>query len=214
MPDSYQPTSSPRRAVTETRLLAKITAMHPREAASDDALLSATAQDRRAFGAFYERHERALLGFFGAATRRADLAADLTAETFAAALGSASAFDAERGTARMWLFGIARHVLAASARRGRVESEARAALRLEALVVEPHQLEAIAALIEREGERIVDEWLAELPAEQAQALRARVLDEREYADIAGELRCSEAVVRKRVSRGLGRLRRRVSQEAA
>jgi RNA polymerase sigma-70 factor (ECF subfamily) len=38
------------------------------------------------------------------------------------------------------------------------------------------------------------------------ALQARVLDEREYDDIARELRCSEAVVRKRASRALKTLR--------
>src|SRR4051794_21858525 len=110
----------------------------------DASLLAARPRDRAAFGVFYERHERAVLGFLGAATRSAELAADLTAETFAAALESAGAFDPERGSARVWLFGIARNVLASSARRGRVESEARRRLGLEALVVTPHQLEAIA----------------------------------------------------------------------
>ena len=179
----------------------------------DASLLAATPRDRAAFGVFYERHERAVLGFLGAATRSAELAADLTAETFAAALESAGAFDPERGSARVWLFGIARNVLASSARRGRVESEARKRLGLEALVVAPHQLEAIADLIERDGDLIVAEWLAELPAEHADALRARILDERSYEDIARELHCSEAVVRQRVSRGLGRLRRRMEEAA-
>jgi RNA polymerase sigma factor (sigma-70 family) len=183
------------------------------ETSDDDALLQAADRDRAAFGEFYERHEKAVLGFFGAATRRPDVAADLTAETFAAALGSVGTFDARRGSARVWLFGIAQHVLAASARRRRVESEARRRLGLEALVLETHQLEAIAALIERESDRIVEEWLAELPSEHARALRARVLDGRGYAEIAGQLRCSEAVVRQRVSRGLGRLRRRMTREA-
>jgi RNA polymerase sigma factor (sigma-70 family) len=183
-------------------------------AVDDPDLLRATPADRRAFGVFYERHERAVLGFLMAATRRADVAADLTAETFATALEAAASYDARRGSARVWLFGIARHVLAASARRGRVESEARRRLGLEALVLEERQLQAIDALLERDGDRIVEAWLAELPREHAEALRARVLDERPYAEIAGALRCSEAVVRQRVSRGLGRLRRRITEEAA
>jgi RNA polymerase sigma-70 factor (ECF subfamily) len=181
---------------------------------SDEELLARTGSDRRAFGVFYERYERALLGYFGAVTRSAELAADLTAETFAAALESHGSFDAARGSARMWLFGIARNVLASSLRRGRVEAEARRRLGLQPLLIADDQLDAIALLIEREGDALVREWLAALPPEQAQALRARVLDGREYAEIAGELRCSEAVVRKRVSRGLGRLRRHVREEAA
>ncbi len=45
-----------------------------------------------------------------------------------------------------------------------------------------------------------------LPAEQRDAIRARVLDERDYGEIARELRTSELVIRKRVSRGLAELR--------
>jgi RNA polymerase sigma-70 factor, ECF subfamily len=60
---------------------------------TDEGLLAASERDRAAFGEFYERTERALLGFFGAATRSADLAADLTAETFASALSSVARFD-------------------------------------------------------------------------------------------------------------------------
>jgi RNA polymerase sigma factor (sigma-70 family) len=179
---------------------------------TDEELLAAAEHDRAAFGEFYERTERVVLGFFGAATRSADLATDLTAETFAAALSSVGRFDPRRGSARVWLFGIARHVLARSAQRGRVDSEARRRLGLEVLIVEREQLDAITELIEREGDRVVEEWLAVLPDEQAQALRARVLDGRPYADIAAQLRCSQAVVRQRVSRGLGRLRREVGRE--
>ena len=43
-------------------------------------------------------------------------------------------------------------------------------------------------------------------------MRARVIDERDYADIAKDMRCSEAVVRKRVSRGLGTMRARLEEK--
>lgn len=43
------------------------------------------------------------------------------------------------------------------------------------------------------------------------AVHARVIEERDYADIAQEMRCSEAVVRKRVSRGLAALRARMEE---
>lgn len=38
--------------------------------------------------------------------------ADLTSETFVQAIGSLGSFDPRRGTARAWLYGIARHVYA------------------------------------------------------------------------------------------------------
>jgi RNA polymerase sigma-70 factor, ECF subfamily len=46
----------------------------------------------------------------------------------------------------------------------------------------------------------------QLPADQRAAVRARIIEERGYAEIAAGLRCSESVVRQRVSRGLARMR--------
>lgn len=49
--------------------------------------------------------------------------------------------------------------------------------------------------------------LGDLPASQREALLAHVVEEREYAEIAVCLGCSELVVRQRVSRVLRTLRR-------
>jgi RNA polymerase sigma-70 factor (ECF subfamily) len=48
--------------------------------------------------------------------------------------------------------------------------------------------------------------LSRLPADERTAVRARIVEERNYREIALSLGCSELVVRKRVSRGLARLR--------
>jgi RNA polymerase sigma-70 factor (ECF subfamily) len=69
------------------------------------------------------------------------------------------------------------------------------------LLLTDESVERIAAL-DQTALALVDE----LPGDQQDAVRARVIDERDYGDIAKDLRCSEAVVRKRVSRGLGTLR--------
>src|SRR6266550_940898 len=104
--------------------------------ASDEQLLQAADSDPEAFGAFYRRHERVVLGFFVRTTGRGELAVDLAAETFARAFESRRSFDPRRGDARPWLFGVARHVLAASLARGRVESSARARLGMAALTID------------------------------------------------------------------------------
>ena len=52
----------------------------------------------------------------------------------------------------------------------------------------------------------VEDLLARLPAPQAEAIRARVIDEIPYGRIAAAVRCSESVIRQRVSRGLATLR--------
>jgi RNA polymerase sigma factor (sigma-70 family) len=168
------------------------------------------SSDPRAFVAFYRLFERRVLGFFMRATRRSELAADLTAETFARALEAVESYDPSRGRADQWLFGIARNVLGASYREGQVQSAARERLGLPQLVLDDHASETIARLTEGEEQATVA--LAQLSEEQRQAIEAHVVQDRDYADIAAELRCSEAVVRQRVSRGLRTLRTRLAGE--
>jgi RNA polymerase sigma factor (sigma-70 family) len=176
---------------------------------TDEELLALTATDAEAFGEFYRRHERSLLRFFVRATRSAELAGDLTAETFAAALVSLGTFDRARGMPGQWLFGIARHVLARSLEQGRVENRARRRLGLPVLVVDDEALERIEAVASLNGDATV--LLAELPREVRDAVAGRVVDERSYAELAAELECSPSVARKRVSRGLARLRERMKE---
>jgi RNA polymerase sigma factor (sigma-70 family) len=156
------------------------------------------AGDPDAFGAFYRRHEKAVLGFFRRRTGSSELAADLTAETFASALAGRGRFDPAMGDGRGWLFGIARHLLARSLDRGRVEDEVRVRLGLVPLVLDDADLARIDALA---GDPALAA-LADLPDDQRLAVAGRVLDAKDYARLADELRCSESVVRKRVSRGL------------
>jgi RNA polymerase sigma-70 factor (ECF subfamily) len=176
----------------------------------EDALLAAARSSPQAFAEFYEQFERVILRFFMHATSRPELAADLTAETFARALESVANYDASRGRAHQWLFGIARNVLAESYRRGRVDDAARMRLGLPALVLDDHSAETIARL--STGREKASRALAGLPTEQRSAIEARVVEERDYRDIASELDCSEALVRQRVSRGLRALRTRLGGE--
>ena len=53
--------------------------------------------------------------------------------------------------------------------------------------------------------------LERLSAEQRGAIEGRVLHETEYDELARRLRCSESVVRKRVSRGFAELRTRLKE---
>jgi RNA polymerase sigma-70 factor (ECF subfamily) len=170
---------------------------------SDETLLARTPSDPEAFGAFYRRHEDAVLAFMVVRVRDGELAADLTAETFAAALLSAPRFEPRPEPAVAWLFGIARNVLRRSLERRRVEDRARRRLGMEPLVLSDEDVGAVEALL---GDVSVRALLDELPLGQAEAISARVLDDASYEDIAGRLRVSEAVVRKRVSRGLLTLR--------
>jgi RNA polymerase sigma-70 factor (ECF subfamily) len=174
----------------------------------DDATLlaAAAAGDERAFEAFYLRHLAAVTGFHLRRIGRREVAFDLTAETFAAVVVACATFDPARGSATGWLFGIAAHKLRDSLRRGRVEASARERLRHEPIALEDADLARVDELASRADEGRLSALLEDLPVEQRAALLARVVDERPYEEIAGELRCSEAVVRQRVHRGLRRLR--------
>jgi DNA-directed RNA polymerase specialized sigma24 family protein len=98
-------------------------------------------------------------------------------------------------------------VLGKSYRRGRVEVAARERFGMPKLVLDDHAMETISRLTASDQ---ATRALAEPPSDQRQAIEARVIGERNYTDIA--VRCSEAVVRKRVSRGLRALRTRLAGE--
>jgi RNA polymerase sigma factor (sigma-70 family) len=172
----------------------------------DVELLEATrGGDAQAFGAFFRRHRAVVLAFLHRRTSNTEVAADLLAETFAAAL--VPVLDAERELPEQplaWLMTVARNKLLDSVRRGRVEQAARERLALEPLVLDDDGLLRIEELVDATD--VAGRLAEQLPKEQLEALRSRVLDEQDYGEIARNLRCSEAVVRKRVSRALQTLR--------
>jgi RNA polymerase sigma factor (sigma-70 family) len=177
-------------------------------------LLQATPDEPEAFGIFYRRHVDAVLSFFRVRTGDPELAADLMAETFAAALLAAPRFKRRREPAVAWLFTIGRHKLIDSWRRGRVEDAARRKLGMEPMELDDGGLARIDAMVDEERDPLpLLELMKRLPPDQREALQMRVLDEREYVDIAAELECSEAVIRQRVSRATRSLRQlRESEE--
>jgi RNA polymerase sigma factor (sigma-70 family) len=145
---------------------------------SDEALLLAARRDADAFADFYRRHARPLAGFLVRRTGDAEAAADLLAETFAAALTGLDRFDPARGDAVGWLYGIARHQLARRARRGAVEDRARRRLGMERLDLGDADLRAIEACDD------ATVALQSLPPDQRDAVRARVVAGEDYAAIA------------------------------
>jgi RNA polymerase sigma factor (sigma-70 family) len=162
------------------------------------------AGDDRAFSAFYRAHLDAVVGFFRRRVPEPDLAFDLAAETFAVVAARADTFDGS-GEPVAWLYGIARNKLRESLRRGRVEDEARRALGLEPIALEDEALLRVEERAAAGGPKL-DRALAALPEPIRAALLARVVDERDYDEIAAQLECSEQLVRQRVHRGLARLR--------
>lgn len=186
--------------------------MVPMTALDDDLLTRFAGGDADAFVAFYRRHLPAILAFNLRRTGDPELTADLTAEVFAAALLAADRYRPGERPALAWLYGIAAHKLADSRRRGRVEDEARHRLALEPLSIDDAGLARVEELAEiGAAADTLEDALRSLPEGQRDAVLARVVQERPYAEIAAEMRCSEHLVRQRVSRGLRALRAQITE---
>ena len=180
-----------------------------RERWPDRDLIAAIAdRDAEACTVFYRRHLARTVAYLMRETRDPELAADIAGEVFATVIVAARRYRPETDSAAPWLIGIARNTLAASRRRGKVEDRARRRLAIEPIEFDDDDFGETEAIARRVGTNVV-ELLAELPIDERHAVEARVVHERSYSDIAAQLHCSEMVVRKRVSRGLGRVRRRL-----
>jgi RNA polymerase sigma-70 factor (ECF subfamily) len=181
-----------------------------REMTDEDLLAGAARGDAVAFERFYRRWLPAVISYHRRATGSSELALDLAAETFAAAVASLGRFDRVQGSAATWLFSIARHKLHDSFRRARVEASARHALEWTRVEFDDEDLERVEELASA-GALDLDRFMDRLPDDQRTALVERVLEERDYAAIAADMACSEMVVRQRVHRGLRHLRRMLEE---
>ena len=161
------------------------------------------------FEAFYRASAEKVLGFFMRRTLDAQLALDLTAETFAQAFQRRRSF---RGhtleEAEGWLFGIATNQHLQWLRRGKVERKAVQRLGLKMPTYSDDDLARVEQLADLVGvHQEIKTGLAALPEIQREAVWLRVVDELPYRDVAERLGVSEQTARVRVSRGLAALRR-------
>lgn len=167
---------------------------------SDDELLASS--DPEAFATFYARHADAVQRYFARRTGDAELAADLTSETFAAALLGRRRFTPGGPPATAWLYTIAARRLVDHRRRAAGEQRVRTIL-LHDVHEAARDDEHMAELL---GDRVSVAMLSQLPAQQRSAVGAHVLVGSGYAEISQSAGISPAAARQRVSRGLAVLR--------
>lgn len=178
----------------------------PLELVSDDELLRRARHASEAFATFYQRTFDELLTFFRRRVFDAELAADLTAETYAQLLRNLRRFDPRRGSARQYLYGIAKNQQLMWQRKGTVSARHRHAVGMNEL---PNWSEDEDAAVDRlDAARLTDavrEAMDTLTAGERAAVEQRIVDGLPYRDIADALGCSEVAARVRVSRGLAKL---------
>jgi RNA polymerase sigma factor (sigma-70 family) len=166
------------------------------------------------FERLYDAASEPLLRFFFRRTGSADTAADLTAETFATALGSLERYEPSKGSPRQWLFGIAHNQLSRYLRWRRIDSRARERLGMRPSVdLDRESRERIENLVDlRQMIGRLDAALDSLSPKLATAVDLRVRREFDYSDVANELGISQAAARARVSRGLSKLAEALEEE--
>jgi RNA polymerase sigma-70 factor (ECF subfamily) len=176
---------------------------------SDASLLAAARHDPDAFRELYERYAQTVHQYFARRTGSRAPALDLTAETFAEAwLVRARFRDEANGSAAPWIYGIARNVLLRSVRRGAIERRATERLGLLDRLDRPQTTDdSVPPSTWADG---ADELLDTLPAHEREAVRLRVLEDLDYADVARALGTSPGAARVRVHRGLKALRRHLT----
>jgi RNA polymerase sigma-70 factor (ECF subfamily) len=175
---------------------------------TDAELLAAARTDAGAFRELYDRHADAIHHFHLGRTRQREAALELTAETFAQAWLSRARFrDLAGGSARPWLYGIARHVLVASVRKRQLERTATNRLGV-LLEVDRPGASPEPELAWLEG---LDDALPALDPDVRKAIELRVVDELGYSEVAAATGTTPGAARVRVHRGLRALRSRLLQ---
>jgi RNA polymerase sigma-70 factor (ECF subfamily) len=158
------------------------------------------------FEAVYRANVGAIAAFFARRCSEPQLVADLTSETFTQAIASLSSFDPRRGSARAWLFGIARHVYARQCERAANGSHAVTAL-AGRRPLEDDEIEELAARIDdqRAGRELL-ERLDRVPELERAALELVDLDGLAPREAATVLGISRGALRVRLFRARTRLR--------
>jgi RNA polymerase sigma-70 factor, ECF subfamily len=172
----------------------------------DEVLLVATKRNPAAFAPVYERHAPAILAYLRRRTGSTEVAVELAAEVFAAALVSASRYRQEHGPVRAWLVGIANHKLGDARRKARHSASALRRLGIQSIHVSEAGMADLDERLTAQAEgQLALQLLADLPQDQRDAVLARVVDEQDYADLALRFQTTEVNVRARVHRGLRKL---------
>lgn len=171
---------------------------------TDAQVVASSLHDPAQFGALYDRHagdiHRYLLRRLGA-----DVAEDLTADTFVVAFRSRSRFDPARAGARPWLYGIASN-LAAKHRRSEVRG-LRALARTGVDPVAHSWVEQADQRVDAQGlNRELASALAELTAGDRDVLLLVAWADLSYAEVADALDLPVGTVRSRLHRARGKVR--------
>ena len=170
---------------------------------SDAELIVASSADPQAFRELYDRWSEPILQYFARRVYDAEVAADLTAETFAVAYERRQRFRDIGRPGGAWLYGIAAKELSRFFRRQEVELRVARRVGLERPALDQESERRIAELIDGDEHRTqIIAALEQLPTAARRAVELRVVAELSYEQIGEQLNCRPEAARTRVHRGL------------
>jgi RNA polymerase sigma-70 factor (ECF subfamily) len=162
------------------------------------------------FERLYRANVDAVTAYFARRTTEPQVVADLVADTFVAVITSFGSFDSQKGTARAWVFGIARRVYASYCESYRQQQN-----KLQRLAgrrdLDPDQVGELLERIdaERAGRQLVT-GLAALPDRDRAVVELVDLAGLRPNEAAAALGLAPGTVRMRLMRTRARLRREVN----
>jgi RNA polymerase sigma-70 factor (ECF subfamily) len=163
--------------------------------------LPATAEERCRL--WYDAYGKAVYSYVRFHVSSADVAEDITADTFLKVFRAADRYDPGRGEARIWVFGIARNTLRDHLRRERVRRHTSLGAMRDLAYEAPSPEERL--LWEEQVGRLLLA-VTELNANDREIVGLRYGSELDNAAIAAVLGIGESGVRTRLWRALSRLR--------
>jgi RNA polymerase sigma-70 factor (ECF subfamily) len=161
-----------------------------------------------AFEAFYREHVDAVQRFVARRVADRELAADLTADVFVAAIESAESYRSSRGAPVAWLFGIAQLVVASRLRRDGRERRAAMRVRGRELLDADDMARIDQRLAAEERSRQLYGAIGRLSASERAVFELVALDELSVSEAAVALRIRAVTARVRFHRA----RRRMADE--
>jgi RNA polymerase sigma-70 factor (ECF subfamily) len=171
----------------------------------EDSFLIARARhgDVRAFEEVVRLYQRRVYGVALRIVRAHDVADDVAQEAFVRAWQSLDRFDLGRPFGP-WVCRIAANLAVNHVRSPRAREEGLPEGRVE---IPAPDAGPLAAVLDSEARRVLDEAVAALPAEQRAVFVLRAAEEMSYAEIAGALGISPGTVMSRLFRARERLAR-------